>query len=60
MIAKGTNNVTKEDDHKTREFLPKLKTYDIGDNAFVIETVFKEENAETLGSILLRLMMCEK
>lgn len=34
-------------------------TYRFGNRAFVIESVFKEESPDTLGSVLLRLMKAE-
>lgn len=37
----------------------KKMTYRFGNRAFVVESVFKEENPDTLGSVLLRLMKAE-
>ena len=34
-------------------------TYRFGNRAFVVESVFKEESPDTLGSVLLRLMKTE-
>ena len=34
-------------------------TYRFGNRAFVVESVFKEESPDTLGSGLLRLMKAE-
>ena len=34
-------------------------TYRFGNRAFVVESVFKEESPDTLGSVLLRLMKAE-
>ena len=34
-------------------------TYRFGNRAFVVESVFKEESPDTLGSVLLRLMKSE-
>lgn len=35
------------------------RTYCFGNRSFVVESVFKEEGPDTLGSILLRLMEAE-
>ena len=35
-------------------------TYRFGNRAFVVESVFKEESPDTLGSVLLRLMKAER
>ena len=42
--------------------LEKTTTYHIDGRAFVVQPVFKKENANTFGAILLRLMQadCEK
>lgn len=55
MTGKTTNN-TKENSHRVNSSLTETNTYDFDKNSFVVEPVFKKENAETLGSILLRLM----
>ena len=34
-------------------------TYRFGNRAFDVESVFKEESPDTLGSVLLRLMKAE-
>ena len=34
-------------------------TYRFGNRAFVVESVFKEESPDALGSVLLRLMKAE-
>ena len=34
-------------------------TYRFGNRSFVVESVFKEEGPDTLGSVLLRLMKAE-
>ena len=34
-------------------------TYRLGNRSFVVESVFKEESPDTLGSVLLRLMKAE-
>ena len=35
-------------------------TYRIEDRSFIVQSVFKNENASTLGEILLRLMKAER
>ena len=47
---------TNENCNKVNSSLSTTNTYDFAKNTFVVEPVFKKENAETLGSILLRLM----
>lgn len=39
--------------------LKEKTTYRIGNRSFVVESVFKEESPDTLGSVLLRLMKAE-
>lgn len=39
--------------------LTEKTTYRIGNRAFVVEPVFKEESPDSLGSVLLRLMKAE-
>ena len=34
-------------------------TYRFGNRSFIVESVFKEESPDTLGSVLLRLMKAE-
>ena len=34
-------------------------TYRFGNRLFVVESIFKEESPDTLGSVLLRLMKTE-
>ena len=36
------------------------KTYRIEGRSFVVQSVFKKENANTLGEILLRLMQADR
>ena len=46
--------------NKTQENPLKEKTtYRLGNRSFVVESVFKEESPDTLGSVLLRLMKAE-
>lgn len=46
----------KNDIFDTDDLLTETRTYDFEKNTFVVEPVFEKENAETLGSILIRLM----
>ena len=39
--------------------LKEQTTYRFGNRSFVVESVFKEESPDTLGSVLLRLMKAE-
>ena len=39
--------------------LNEKNTYRFGNRSFVVESVFKEESPDTLGSVLLRLMKAE-
>ena len=39
--------------------LKEKTTYHFGNRSFVVESVFKEESPDTLGSVLLRLMKAE-
>ena len=39
--------------------LKEKTTYRFGNRSFVVESVFKEESPDTLGSVLLRLMKAE-
>lgn len=34
-------------------------TYRFGNRSFLVESIFKEESPDTLGSVLLRLMKAE-
>ncbi len=47
------------DSRKTNPPLNEKTTYHIGNRSFVVESVFKEESPETLGSVLLRLMQTD-
>ena len=44
---------------KAKHDLNEKTTYRFGNRSFVVESVFKEESPDTLGSILLRLMKAE-
>ena len=46
----------KKDIFDTDDLLTETRTYDFEKNTFVVDPVFEKENAETLGSILIRLM----
>ena len=50
-VAGKTGTPQKSLDEKT--------TYRFGNRSFVVESVFKEESPDTLGSVLLRLMKAE-
>ena len=39
--------------------LKEKTTYRFGNRSFVVESVFKEESPDTLGSVFLRLMKAE-
>lgn len=39
--------------------LKEQMTYRFGNRSFVVESVFKEESPDTVGSVLLRLMKAE-
>lgn len=41
-------------------FAEQALTYDIGKKKCIVEPVFKEQSDETIGSILLKLMLGEK
>ena len=43
----------------TKQSLDEKTTYRFGNRSFVVESVFKEESPDTLGSVLLRLMKAE-
>ena len=44
---------------KAKHDLNEKTTYRFGNRSFVVESVFKEESPDTLGSVLLRLMKAE-
>ena len=43
----------------TKQSLDEKTTYRFGNRSFVVESVFKEDSPDTLGSVLLRLMKAE-
>ena len=44
---------------KAKHDLNEKTTYRFGNRLFVVESIFKEESPDTLGSVLLRLMKAE-
>lgn len=52
----------KKEEKSTRNNIEftKSTTYDFDKNAFVVEPVFKEQAAETLGTVLIRLIKSDK
>ena len=44
---------------KAKHDLNEKTTYRFGNRSLVVESVFKEESPDTLGSVLLRLMKAE-
>ena len=44
---------------KAKHDLNEKTTYRFGNRSFVVESVFKEDSPDTLGSVLLRLMKAE-
>ncbi len=53
-MAKNQN--TDNQSHRVDNSLTEKTTYDFDNNSFIVEPVFKNENSETLGTVLLRLM----
>ncbi len=53
------NQTAVSDSEKENSPLKEKMTYRFGNRAFVVESVFKEESPETLGSVLLRLMKAD-
>ncbi len=53
-MAKNQN--TDNQSHRVDNSLTEKTTYDFNNNSFIVEPVFKNENSETLGTVLLRLM----
>lgn len=54
MVNTPTGNAGKENLRSAEK-----TTYRIGDRSFVVESIFKKESRDTLGSVLLRLMKAE-
>ncbi len=55
-MAENINPKTNEQCHRADSSLTEKTTYDFDKNSFIVEPVFKTENSETLGAVLLRLM----
>ena len=55
-MAENMNPKTNEQCHRANSSLTEKTTYDFDKNSFIVEPVFKTENSETLGAVLLRLM----
>lgn len=51
---------TNNEEEKNNVEFTKSATYDFDKNSFVVEPVFKEQAAETLGTVLIRLMKSDK
>lgn len=49
-------DITSADTTGENNPLTEKTAYRIGNRSFVVESVFKEESPDTLGSVLLRLM----
>ena len=52
-------NSVSSDKKPQKNLLKEKTTYRFGNRSFVVESVFKEESPDTLGSVLLRLMKAE-
>lgn len=55
-----TNNIQEEKTDKNDTEFAKPTTYAFDKNSFVVEPVFKEQAAETLGTVLIRLIKSDK
>jgi len=55
-MAENTKSKTNENCHRADSSLTDKITYEFDKNSFIVEPVFKTENSETLGAVLLRLM----
>ena len=55
-MAEKTKSKTNENCHRADSSLADKTIYDFDKNSFIVEPVFKTENSETLGAVLLRLM----
>lgn len=53
------DNLTKTKVERQNPPLNEQTTYHFGNRSFIVEPVFKEECADTLGEVLLRLMKAE-
>lgn len=55
-MAENTKSKTNKNGHRADSSLTDKTTYEFDKNSFIVEPVFKTENSETLGTVLLRLM----
>ena len=55
-MAENTKSKTNKNCHRADSSLTGKTTYEFDKNSFIVEPVFKTENSETLGAVLLRLM----
>ena len=55
-MAENINHKINENCHRADSSLTDKTTYEFDKNSFIVEPVFKTENSETLGAVLLRLM----
>ena len=55
-MAEITKSKTNKNGHRADSSLTDKTTYEFEKNSFIVEPVFKTENSETLGAVLLRLM----
>lgn len=56
IMAENKSNRTQENGHSINTSLTETKNYDFDKNFSLLNGFIKKEKAETLGSILLRLM----
>ena len=55
-MAENTKSNTNQNSHRADSPLTDDTTYQFDKNSFIVEPVFKTDNSETLGAVLLRLM----
>ena len=55
-MAENVKSKTNENCHRADSSLTDKTTYEFDKNSFIVEPVFKMDNSETLGAVLLRLM----
>lgn len=55
-LDESIKSKTLSENQYDNEILLVEKTYDLNNYSFVVESAFKQGNAETLGEVLLRLM----
>jgi hypothetical protein len=56
ILDESIKSKTLSEKQYDNEILLVEKAYDLDNYSFVVESAFKQENAETLGEVLLRLM----